>query len=605
MEKIENLQEENKKLQKRLDRIISKADREQLQLQKLNVTLENYVSIIDDYIITLTISRDYKITAVSTAFSRVFGYKQKEIVGQDFSFILPGEELDQIHAILDETRKNQLIWHGDLKLRSKSEAFVITDTVINPVIEEGEVTELTLISKDITDRKKVEELNIKMLAQNKKHDNALLEFMSSISAATLQKTSPSLKWVLWAVAAFVAWFLIWSNITELDEVTRGSGKIIPSSQIQVVQNLEGGIVSEILVQEGQEVRAEQLLIRMHNVEYQTKLEENNHRMLELMAKSARLEAIANNAAITENETVQKLEPQLMDAEKSLFFADKEKQESIIRGLEEKRIQRKNELEEAREKYKRLTENFKLIKEELRIKEVLVKDRVVSKVELSQLQREANDLELEMNTVRISIPRYESAIEEIAQNIEESRLRFQNDARLELNQVMAEVARLKESGESLKDRLERSFVKSPVNGTINQIHVNTIGGVVQPGRDLVEIVPSQDSLLAEVRIPPADIAFLHTGQDAMIKFSAYDFAVHGGAKGKLSYISSDTVPDEEGKSHYIVHIETDKNHLGSEQKPLKIKVGMVVDVDILTGKKTVMDYMLKPILKAQQTALREK
>ncbi len=232
--------------------------------------------------------------------------------------------------------------------------------------------------------------------------------------------------------------------------------------------------------------------------------------------------------------------------------------------------------------------------------------IVSEVEFLQLQRQQSSLQGEMQAIKLSIPRLISIIEEQKNNIKEVNLKFRNTAKELFNETKAEMERLKRTNIAREDKVKRTYVRSPVDGTINQLLVNTVGGVVRPGMDIVEIVPSQDNLLVEAKIRPADIAFLYPGQKAIVKFSAYDFAIYGSLKGELTHISADTIVDEIDKqSYYLVRIKTDKNYLGSEKKKLKLIVGMTADVDIITGKKTVLDYILKPILRARENTLSER
>jgi type I secretion membrane fusion protein, HlyD family len=207
----------------------------------------------------------------------------------------------------------------------------------------------------------------------------------------------------------------------------------------------------------------------------------------------------------------------------------------------------------------------------------------------------------------SIPRLESAITEIQRKKQSEKAKFQAEASSELTEVKAELERISASLTALEDRVQRTQVVSPVNGTVKTLNITTVGGVVQPGMDIVEIVPDEDRLLIEAKVRPADIAFLHPGQEAMIKFTAYDFSVYGGLESTLEHISADTIEDEreKDKTYYLIRLITRKNHLYHRGEELSIIPGMTVEVDILTGKKTVLEYLLKPILKARDHALRER
>lgn len=432
-----------------------------------------------------------------------------------------------------------------------------------------------------------------------------LAYMSSLSAAALQRSSKSLQYTLWIISTVIILFLIWANFADLDEITRGSGKVIPSSQVQVVQNLEGGIINEILVNEGDIVKANQPLLRISDIGFNSSFQENRLRYLELKAKVARLEAESQLTEFMPDPEVAQQAPNLMNQEESLYRTDILQLDSTINSLKEKISQRQVELDEAKAKQEQLTQSYQLVKQELDMTTPLVKRGVVSEVELLQLKREANSVFGELRSVEISIPRIQSTIEESRKRLEEAELEFRNKAKRELNEARAEIGILQSKQTAIEDKVERATVRSPVEGTVKRIMINTIGGVVQPGQDLVEIVPLQDKLIAEIKIKPQDIAYLHPDQKAVLKFSAYDFAVHGGLEGKLFYISPDTITDENGDNFFTVRIKTEQNFIESQGKKLDIIVGMTVDADIITGKKTILDYLLKPILKTQQNALRER
>jgi len=239
-------------------------------------------------------------------------------------------------------------------------------------------------------------------------------------------------------------------------------------------------------------------------------------------------------------------------------------------------------------------------------EPLVAEGAMSRVEILRLQRSANDIHGELTAARLSIPRLESSLNEAKSKLSELEIRFHTEALEELNLAKSELDITTESVMALEDRVTRTRVLSPVKGTIKQLKVTTIGGVIQPGMDLVEIVPLEDQLLIEAEIRPADIAFLHPGQKAMVKLTAYDFSIYGGLEAELEHISADTITNEEdGESYYLIRLRTDKNYLEKNGEKLNIIAGMTADVDILTGKKSVLDYILKPILKARSRALRER
>ena len=433
-----------------------------------------------------------------------------------------------------------------------------------------------------------------------------LNFMSSVSAALLLNHPRRIRVLLWSSFLVVLWLIVWAYYAEIDDLTRGTGKVIPSNQLQVIQNLEGGIVSDILVDEGDSVNEGDVLVKIDATGLQSSFDENRLRYDELLAKSIRLQAEASGQPFSVDAPTRQRIPELLRHEKSLYDSNNEQLQSKLRIYEQQIVQKRSEYAENEMKIEQLGLNFELIKREMAISEPLVANGVVSEVEFLKLQRQAGDIESELKSAKLLKPRLVSVIEEAKNKLEEVRLDFRNRAKEQLNETSAEMARLEKTNVARLDKVERTLVRSPVTGTVKRLYVNTIGGVVRPGMDIVEVVPTQDTLLVEAKIRPADIAFLRPGQKAIVKFSAYDFSIYGSLEGELKHISADTIIDEGDKqSYYLVRVHTDSDHLGSDEKPLKIKVGMTADIDIVTGKKTVLDYILKPILRAKNNALSER
>ncbi len=437
-------------------------------------------------------------------------------------------------------------------------------------------------------------------------DDSDLEYMNSVSSAMLMRSSLSTRIMLWVGAFVIVWLIVWAYNAEIDALTRGQGKIIPSQQIQVIQNLEGGIVSEILIEEGESVKKGDILLKIDDTGFLSNFAESKLRYNELQAKTIRLLAESTGKPFVVTDKIREESPDLIKHELSLYESNKKQLENNIVIYNRRLQQKKTELREAEAKLTQLSNNYKLIQREVELNKPLVDKGIVSEVEYLQLQRQAGTLEGEMKAIKLSIPRLISVLEEQKNNIKEVKLAFRNSAKEAYNEATAEMSRLEKANIAREDKVQRTFVRSPVEGTIKQLLVNTVGGVVRPGMDIVEIVPTQDNLLVEAKIRPADIAFLYPGQRAIVKFSAYDFAIYGSLKGTLTHISADTIVDEIDKqSYYLVRIKTDNNYLGNENKKLKVIVGMTVDVDIITGKKTVLDYILKPILRARENTLSER
>jgi len=438
-----------------------------------------------------------------------------------------------------------------------------------------------------------------------------LEYMSSLSSAVLQKSTKSYQILLWVIFGTASWLLAWAYFADIDEITRGEAKVIPSGHIQVIQNLEGGIVSDILVQEGDTVKKGEILLRIDNQKSVSSYEESQSKYNELHAKSIRLQAEALDKPFTIDKDVEKDLGRFIIDERSLYESHKKELTSEVGVLKEQLSQRDSELKEATSKLKRLKGSYKLMREELKITEPLVRKGLESKVDFLKLKRDVNDLLEKVEAASISLPRMESSVSEIRSKIEQTRLIFKNEAKRELNEVLSEMDRIGQTQSALADQVNRTAVESSVDGVVKQIFINTVGGVIKPGMDLLEIVPNQDTLIIEAKIKPSDIAFLYPGQKAMVKITAYDFGIYGGLDGEVSRISADTITDRKENSYYLVRIKTDRSYLGGANGDIKdsekkmIIPGMTATVDILTGKKSVLDYLLKPILKAQQNALTER
>lgn len=446
--------------------------------------------------------------------------------------------------------------------------------------------------------RKTQELFYRMEAEE-------LEFATDIRTSILAQSPRGGRAIIWAVLVLVIAGLYWASISEIEEVTRGEGKVIPSGQIQVIQNLEGGILSEILVRPGDKVETNQLLLRIDQTRFSSSFQQNRARYLANLAKAARLNAEATGTPFTVPAEVMEEMPAIGESERQLYLSRQKELGSAIEIRQEQLNQRTNELRELNVKLDELNKTYNLFQNELNLLRPLVEQGAFSEMELLQTERRASEMRGEIEMTRQSIPRARSRIDESRAALQEVRLNFINKAKSELNEVSSVLGEETASAVALKDRLDRTLVRSPVNGTVNRVLVSTVGGVVQPGMDLIEIVPADGTLLIEAKIRPADIAFLRPDQKAMIKVTAYDFTIYGGLEAHLEHIGADSITDDKGNSFYLVQLRTERNFLGTDSNPLPIIPGMVATADILTGKRTILSYLLKPILRAKYTALRER
>ena len=431
-------------------------------------------------------------------------------------------------------------------------------------------------------------------------------YISDRSAAVLLRSPRGGRMIVWSIMAFMFVFMLWAGFAELDEVTVGEGKVIPSRQLQIVQNLEGGIISEVLIKEGDIVDEGQTLLRFDGIIMNASLQENRRKIQALKSKKARLQAEVGGKTLRFDETLIKAFPELIQQERELYESREKELQARIAGVDSQNKQIGQEIDGLRSKLNTLKKSIVISNKELEITRPLFLEGAVSKVELLGLERVVNDMQGEIEMVQLEIPRLGTQQEEMRTKRTEVELTFRNQAREELNQIIGELSALEEGAIALRDKVDRTAVLSPVRGVVKRVLASGIRSVVQPGSDLVEIVPLDDALLVEAKIRPADIAFIHPGQEVMVKFTAYDFSIYGGVTAKLEQISADTILDAvDGESYYLVKVRTDKTRLGTVKRPLEIIPGMVASVDILTGKKTVLEYLMKPVFKARQQALRER
>jgi len=431
------------------------------------------------------------------------------------------------------------------------------------------------------------------------------EFMNSLSAAILNRTPSRISRVIKIWLFTVLTFIAWASFAEVDEITRGNGKVIPYGKNQLIQNLEGGIVESILVKEGDRVKRGQVLLKINNSKSLASAQTNKIKFQELEAKRLRLYAQANNLPFQDIQTDDEGLKKQIALAKELYNSKREEYLAKDKTIAQQIEQKKQELKEAIVKIKNLKKSLEYVTEEIAMTAPMVQQGIKSKVDFLKLKREANGIENDIEAVQLSLPRLRYAIEEYRQKRIEAKQAFMNEAKKELNEVTSQMAQLQAQQLEYTDKVNRTIVKSPVNGIVQKLFVHTIGGVVKPGADLVEIVPTNKKLFLEIKIKPSDIAFIHPGAEASVKISAYDYAIYGGLKGKVVNISPDTITDKKENTFYLIYIETEKNYLGTKEHPLHIIPGMVAKVDIVTGKKTIMQYILKPILKSKQYVFSER
>ncbi len=432
-----------------------------------------------------------------------------------------------------------------------------------------------------------------------------LEYLESLSEAILNQTPKKSRIMLyfWIIAIFS--FIFWAHITKVDEIVRSTGKVIPSGENKILQNLEGGILEEIIFKEGDSVKKGDIILKIKNLKSESDFASLKSKYDELYAKAKRLKAQSLEQKLIFSDEFTKKHPLLVQREKSLYLTNNKYLTAQTSTLKKQISQKKDTLKEVKTKIDNLKKSYSLIKEEIKINAPMVKEGIKPKVEFLKLKREANNIKTQLDNTIALIPQINSAIQEIQSKMKELKLTFISKSKKELNSTLGEIERIKNKIEAFRDSVERTFVQTPVDGTIKKLFVNTIGGVIKPGMDLVEIVPNNKNLIVEVKVNPKDIAFIYPSQKALVKFTAYNFSIYGGLKGKVINISPDTITDKKNNTYYIVKIKTEKKSLSYEGKKLKIIPGMIVSADIITGKRTVLDYILKPILNSKEYIFTEK
>lgn len=393
-------------------------------------------------------------------------------------------------------------------------------------------------------------------------------FMNDVQESLLSQTTPGSRLVSYIVAAIIVVGIIWASMARVEEITQGEAKVISRSREQVIQSLEGGILAEMSVREGDVVESGQVLLKIDPTRANASYREALTKVVGLKATLARLRAEAYGQALVLDEQVQQF-PEEVENETRAFNARRRALEESVSALDR---------------------SYALAMREINLAEPLAAKGLLSDVELLRMRRQAND---------------------IRSQVVERRNRYRADANSELVKLEMELSQTSESLVGRADVVERTTVTAPVRGTVKNVRVNTIGGVIQPGEHILEIVPLEEQLLVEGKIRPKDVAFLRPGLPATVKITAYDYAIYGGLTGTVEHISPDTLKDDEKASagrpdttYYRVVVLTNKSALHAGDKDLPIIPGMVATVEIRTGEKTVLDYLLKPVLKARE-AFRER
>jgi adhesin transport system membrane fusion protein len=412
--------------------------------------------------------------------------------------------------------------------------------------------------------------------------------------------------LLLLVMGLIVAAVAWAAMTEIDEVTRGSGKVVPSRQVQVVQSFDAGVVKQVLVREGAVVENNELLFVLDKTMWQSEFNQLLQQHHALVAKIVRLTAEIQETEPSFPSGLVASAPTMVGAEQRLYDGRKAELASELKVLDRQLHQRRKELEEAKAAFATAQSGLALLKAEMDIIEPMVKRGIEPEINLLQLRRTFNDLEGERNAAELAIQRLTSAISEVEDKVGALIDRFRAGALQELSDATARIAEIEEVLPAKEERVARTEIRSPVRGIVNRVLTTTIGAVTQPGSTLAEIVPLDDTLLVEAYVEPSDIAFLRPGQKVKVKLTAYDFARYGSLDGELATIGADAIqlPDDPAKTMYPVQVRTEGNIYDALGERLEIIPGMVAEIDILIGKRTILDYFIEPVVKTKHMAFRE-
>ena len=422
--------------------------------------------------------------------------------------------------------------------------------------------------------------------------------------ATAQVKRASLV-MLWTLVGFFVVMFVWIAVAEVDTVTRADGRVIPSAKLQVIQNLEGGIVAEILVKQGQVVMAGDNLVALSSLQHEGDMKARYQQLLGLEARAARLVALANGREPKFPQSVVDTAPDLMAVEMATFLSKTLEQESQLAVLAAQMDQKARELDEAKIALISTRKSLEMAREERSTVARLVERGLEPRLELLRIERSFAEQEGRADISVVTIERLRSANTELAARKDTLLRQMRTEALSELNRTMAELAGIKEGMPALADKVARTHIKSPMNGIVNRVFVNTVGGIVRPGDPIVDVVPSDDQLVVDAMVMPKDIGFVKIGQPARVKVTAYDYSIFGALDGTVKSISADAVPNEKGEAFFQVRIETNTRAIESIDKKLPIMPGMQAQIDIITGKKTILNYLSKPIVAVQENAFRER
>jgi adhesin transport system membrane fusion protein len=435
--------------------------------------------------------------------------------------------------------------------------------------------------------------------------NEDVEFMSELEAAAHLKPARASGLFLWAVFALFAWAFLWASVSEVDERVRGAGQVMPSSDIQVVQSLEGGVIEDILVAEGQRVKKDQILLRINDVQFASEQGGIEAQMISLQAKRARLKAESSGQPYTSDPDIAQKYPDIAANEEKLYKSRQGELKTSFGIIEDEVREAEANLSEVRASIGKYAKSKGLLERQLEITRKLVAQHAQPEMDQLKLEQQLAEVSGNLSSSAESERSLQARLAAAKKKEDEKTGAFRSQSLGELNETEAKIASIKETLKSAAQRVSRAELKSPVDGTVQKMYVKTVGGVISPAQKLIEIVPAEDDLVIRAKIAPADVGLLKPGQDVRVSVTAYDPQIYGTLKGRLERISADTIEDAKGEAWFEIDVRTDKNYLGEADHPLPIAPGMISETEVVVGKRTILTYLMKPVLRTRDRAFTEK
>lgn len=416
----------------------------------------------------------------------------------------------------------------------------------------------------------------------------------------------AVQYLVGVTTLFFVLLLAWMSFAKLDISVNAIGAVVPSSRIQQIQSMEGGILQSIAAHEGSHVKKGDLLATVQNLQFNAELGESQQTYWGAQAALVRLQAEAQNRPPVFPAELEASAPELVREQRTLWQSRRQERENTLDTLSKQLAQRQQELAEAKAKHQALNDAIGPAREALAIEEKLAAAGAGARADLLSAQQRYTAQKGEQETTRIAIGRIQSAVQEAQARLIETKSRFATETSKEKNEVELRAATVNQQLTSRNDKVARRDLHASMDGTVNRVLLNTVGGVVKAGETIMEVVPAEDKLLIAARVKPTDIAFIKIGQPAKIRISAYDSSIFGTLAGTVVRVGADAIVDNERKESYFeVFLEAERNFLGLPEERLTISPGMGADASIKTGKRTMMDYMLKPVIKTLDKSLRER